>query len=99
MSFATFFSKALFVFGVAVFCVILGAPLGAKLLTGPGSMGWDALANMLAGAFLGLLFGGLAGIIIAVKLKTKHITRGNLFVFAGIALEILAIFLAKQTGF
>jgi hypothetical protein len=61
--------KTGFVLGTTFWCIVGGGFLGGRILTPPGAMGWDALANVLGGMMVGGLLGLILSIILTLFLK------------------------------
>lgn len=68
--------------------LISGALLGGRILMPEGSMGWDALANMLSGAFFGALIGLLAAGLGVRKWQACQLKKANLLALSGLILMI-----------
>lgn len=88
-------TRIIFVFVATAFCLLLGAFIGGRVITPPGSIGWDALGNMLGGAFLGGLAGFLGAIVIVFKVPSGKLTRWNLIATLGLTLEVIFLLAGK----
>ncbi len=99
MNFKTILFKTLFVVGTTLWCIVFGAFIG-RMVTPPGGMGWDALANALGGMMLGGLLGAVVSLLLAVFLRGRallmaYVASGSIFTLTLLAVVVRIIIISN----
>ena len=84
-------SKAFFVIFATIFFLILGGFLSGRVLSHAQSTGFDALANVLQGIFMGGLLGLVSSGVLVLKLNSVQFVHASAILIVALIAEIIFI--------